>query len=72
MIMHGVFGMGDNWQTLGRKWSENYEVHLLDMRNHGRSPQSDEFSYEVMSDDLLEYMNDHNIEKANIIGHSMG
>ncbi len=72
IIMHGVFGMSDNWQTLGRKWAEQYEVHLLDMRNHGRSPHSDEFSYELMSDDLVEYMDDHNINKARIIGHSMG
>lgn len=72
IIMHGVFGMGDNWQTLGRQWSENFEVHLLDMRNHGRSPQSEEFSYDAMSDDLVEYLDDHNIDKANIIGHSMG
>lgn len=72
IIMHGVFGMSDNWQTLGRKWSENYEVHLLDMRNHGRSPHSEDFSYELMSDDLVEYMDSHNIEKARILGHSMG
>ncbi len=72
IIMHGVFGMGDNWQTLGRKWSKNYEVHLLDMRNHGRSPHSDEFSYEVMSDDLEEYLDKHKIEQAYILGHSMG
>lgn len=72
IIMHGVFGMGDNWQTLGRKWAENYEVHLLDMRNHGRSPHSDEFSYEAMSDDLSEYLAEHNIEEAHILGHSMG
>lgn len=72
IIMHGVFGMGDNWQTLGRKWSEEYQVHLLDMRNHGRSPHSDEFSYDLMSDDLLEYMDHHNIEQARILGHSMG
>lgn len=72
IIMHGVFGMGDNWQTLGREWSKKYQVHLLDMRNHGRSPHSDEFSYELMSDDLLEYLDSHNLEKADILGHSMG
>lgn len=70
--MHGVFGMGDNWQTLGRQWSDNFEVHLVDMRNHGRSPHSEEFSYDVMSDDLVEYLDDHKIDKAYIIGHSMG
>ena len=72
IIMHGVFGMSDNWQTLGRKWADQYEVHLLDMRNHGRSPHSDEFSYELMSDDLVEYLDDRGIERARIIGHSMG
>lgn len=72
IIIHGLFGMSDNWQSLGRKWSKSYQVHLLDMRNHGRSPHSDDFSYELMADDLLEYLDDHAIEKANILGHSMG
>ncbi len=72
IILHGVFGMSDNWQTLGKTWSQHYQVHLLDMRNHGRSPHSDEFNYAVMSDDLLEYMDDHNLKSAHILGHSMG
>ncbi len=72
IIMHGVFGMGDNWQTLGRKWSENFEAHLLDMRNHGKSPHSDEFSYDIMCEDLIEYMDAQQISKADILGHSMG
>lgn len=72
IIMHGVFGMSDNWTTLGKKWSQNYQVHLLDMRNHGRSPHSDAFSYELMADDLYQYIEDHKLEACNIIGHSMG
>lgn len=72
IIMHGVFGMSDNWATLGKKWSDQYQVHLLDMRNHGRSPHSDEFSYDLMADDLYQYLQQNNIEKARIIGHSMG
>ncbi len=72
IIMHGLFGMSDNWQSLGKKWSSSFRVHLLDMRNHGRSPHSDEFSYELMADDLLEYMVDQKISEAHILGHSMG
>ena len=72
IIMHGVFGMSDNWQTLGRRWSELFQVHLLDMRNHGRSPHSNDFSYDLMSDDLVEYMDQHDIESAHVLGHSMG
>ncbi len=72
IIMHGLFGMSDNWQSLGKKWAEKFEVHLLDLRNHGRSPHSEDFSYELMADDLLEYLDDHGIDQATILGHSMG
>ncbi len=71
-ILHGLFGSSDNWQTLGKKFAENYTVYFVDQRNHGRSPHSDEHSYQLMSDDLLELMNDENIDKAILMGHSMG
>lgn len=72
IILHGLFGMLDNWYTLGKKFSENFTVYLIDQRNHGQSPHSDEWNYKVMSDDLLEFFDNQNIEKASIIGHSMG
>lgn len=73
LILHGFLGMGDNWKTLGKKYSElGFEVHLIDQRNHGRSPHSDDFSYSFLSDDLVEYCETHNLEKINLLGHSMG
>ncbi len=72
VILHGLFGMLDNWFTLGKKFAENFTVYLIDLRNHGQSPHSDEWNYKVMSDDLLDFFDDHKIGKANIIGHSMG
>lgn len=73
LILHGFLGMSDNWKTLGTQYaSEGFEVHLLDLRNHGRSFHSDDFNYEVMVQDILEYCQANNIEKAYIIGHSMG
>lgn len=73
LILHGYFGMGDNWKTLGIKFAENnYEVHLIDQRNHGRSFQTQEFNYEVMVEDLLAYLNYYKLKKVNFLGHSMG
>ena len=73
LILHGFLGMSDNWKTLGRKYAEKgYEVHLLDQRNHGRSFRSQEFDYPAMAADLLHYMDERGIEKAMLIGHSMG
>ncbi|MDC6387268.1 alpha/beta fold hydrolase [Maribacter sp. PR1] len=72
-ILHGFLGMSDNWKTLGTQYAENgFEVHLLDQRNHGRSFQSADFNYDLLAKDLLDYLNDKKIDKATIIGHSMG
>jgi esterase len=72
IILHGIFGSSDNWLGIAKSLSENNQVYLLDQRNHGQSPWSDEFNYPIMADDLLEFIQDHQIEKPVIIGHSMG
>lgn len=73
IILHGFLGMGDNWKTLGKDFSEaGFQVHLIDQRNHGRSPHSDEHDYLSMAKDLKEYIDQHNLEKCVLIGHSMG
>ena len=72
IIIHGLFGMGDNWNSLGKQFAKYCKVHLIDLRNHGRSPHSPEFNYEVMCEDILEYMEDNNILKPIILGHSLG
>lgn len=72
IILHGFLGMSDNWKTLGNKFAEDYQVHLVDQRNHGRSFHSQDFNFQFLADDLLNYMNFHNIEKAILLGHSMG
>ena len=72
IIIHGLFGMSDNWNSLGKQFSKYCRVHLIDLRNHGRSPHSDDFNYEVMCGDVLEYMQDNKIEKPIILGHSLG
>lgn len=72
IIMHGVFGSSDNWQTLGKVFAEKFKVLLVDLRNHGNSPHSDEFDYDVMVKDVVELMDDEGLTKAHILGHSMG
>ncbi|WP_298879052.1 alpha/beta fold hydrolase [uncultured Polaribacter sp.] len=72
LILHGYFGMSDNWKSLGNQFAEDFQVHLIDQRNHGRSFHEDEFNYEVLVEDLFNYIQFHQLEKVEIIGHSMG
>lgn len=72
IILHGLFGMLDNWQLQARKASEYASVYTLDLRNHGRSPHSEEMSYGAMAEDIYSFCELHNIKKPIILGHSMG
>jgi len=73
VIIHGFLGMGDNWRTLSKSFaSEGFKVHTPDMRNHGKSPHDNHFSYAVMAEDVKAYFEEHGISKAVLIGHSMG
>jgi pimeloyl-ACP methyl ester carboxylesterase len=72
VILHGLMGFSDNWITLGKKWSEKYRVLLPDARNHGLSPHSETFNYDVMAKDLLGFLQDQQINDCYMIGHSMG
>lgn len=72
LIIHGYFGSGDNWKMIANKLSDSFQVHLIDQRNHGRSFHSDEFDYELMVEDLYNYIEHYQLEKVNLLGHSMG
>jgi len=72
IILHGLYGSASNFRGLAKFYASEYQVYCLDLRNHGASPHSDEMSYPLMADDVLEFMDDQNIDKAHILGHSMG
>lgn len=72
IILHGLFGSLDNWQTMGKQLAENYQVYLVDQRNHGKSPHSIEFNYDLMVEDLAELVDDLNLKDIYLMGHSMG
>lgn len=72
LILHGLFGSLDNWQPVSRRLGEHFQVFALDLRNHGRSPHDDAFNYSVMADDLREFMEQHRLSRADVLGHSLG
>ena len=72
IILHGLFGSLDNWWTIAKILSSNYEVHILDQRNHGKSFHHPSHNYNDMAFDLHKYIRHHNLYQPNILGHSMG
>lgn len=72
IILHGLFGTLDNWQTIAKQLAEDYMVFIIDLRNHGRSPHVDEHTYKAMADDIQVFMSENWLYGAHLIGHSMG
>ncbi len=73
IILHGIFGISDNWVTFGKRIAEHgYEVFIPDQRNHGKSMHHDTFNYYALVDDLYEFLEEHDIESPVLMGHSMG
>jgi len=72
LILHGFLGSGDNWITLAKKFAEHFEVHLIDLRNHGRSFHADAMSFDLMSEDVYYYCKTKELKEISLLGHSMG
>lgn len=72
VLVHGLFGSLDNLGILARDLVSDHDILQVDMRNHGLSPRSEEMNYPAMAQDLVDTLDAHNIEKATVIGHSMG
>src|SRR5262249_38389288 len=72
IILHGLFGSLENWRTLSKAFAQSFTVFALDQRNHGRSPHSEVFTYQAMMADVREFMEQHDLASAYVLGHSMG
>lgn len=72
VIVHGLYGSSDNWINIGKRLAEKHTVYMLDQRNHGRSPFSESHTYNDLRDDLEAFFEQHQIDKAILLGHSMG
>lgn len=73
VILHGLFGSLDNWMTSAKHLAEaGFMPVLIDLRDHGKSPHSEAINYQIMADDVMQFMEEHWMYEAIIMGHSMG
>ncbi|MEP7263960.1 MAG: alpha/beta fold hydrolase [Bacteroidota bacterium] len=73
IILHGLFGSGDNWATFAKHLAENnFAVYITDLRNHGHSEWDIAHDYKHMAADVHEMIEDEILQNVTLIGHSMG
>ena len=72
IIIPGLFGSVANWRSIAKSLSAARQVYVIDQRNHGRSPHSEQNGYADMVSDLNQFMQQRGLETAHVAGHSMG
>ncbi|CAL1541545.1 unnamed protein product [Lymnaea stagnalis] len=73
IFLHGLFGAKGNLHSVSKHISgEGRKVVTYDARNHGESQHDPEMNYNCMADDLDGLIQDLNLNKPVVMGHSMG
>jgi pimeloyl-ACP methyl ester carboxylesterase len=72
LIIHGLFGSADNWRSMAKYFARFYRVISVDLRNHGRSPHSEQQDFMSMAQDIETLCRDLSLEKVQVLGHSLG
>lgn len=72
VLVHGLFGSLENLGGIAKILAKQFKIYSLDMRNHGRSPHSNQMDHQVMTDDIVRFLDGKGIKEASFIGHSMG
>lgn len=72
IIIHGLYGSGDNWHSIAKNLNSDFTVYMPDLRNHGKSKHSIRHDYKAMVEDILELIEEIGSESVYLVGHSMG
>jgi esterase len=72
IILHGLYGSGSNWLTIGKALSRHFTIYLVDQRNHGIAGHHPEFNYSVLTKDLELFLETQGLDSVCLLGHSMG
>lgn len=72
VLLHGLFGMGSNLGGLARALAPEFEVHQLDLPNHGRSPWQARSNLDDLAASVGGYIQSKDLGAAALVGHSLG
>lgn len=72
VMLHGLYGSGNNWRGIARPFEADHRVLLPDLRSHGGSPADPDMDYRRMASDVVALLDREGIDRADLVGHSMG
>ncbi|MFD0962693.1 alpha/beta fold hydrolase [Pseudofulvibacter geojedonensis] len=72
LLLHGALGSTSQLKTLKKLLSNQYNVHSFSFEGHGGIPSSHKFSIDLFTQNIVDYLKSHQLDKVSIFGYSMG
>ncbi|WP_040420979.1 alpha/beta fold hydrolase [Actinopolymorpha alba] len=72
VFLHGLTSSGSSWDQVVPLVAANWRIYVPDLRGHGQSEWPGTYSFELLRDDVLGFMNALELTQPALIGHSMG
>jgi pimeloyl-ACP methyl ester carboxylesterase len=72
LLLHGLTSSSLGWRNVAPALADRFRVIALDARGHGDSEWTRDYSFELMRDDVVRFMEQVGIVAAILVGHSMG
>jgi len=72
VLLHGLGDDESDWGVVLPAFAGNYRVYALDLRGHGRSSHPGQYSFELMRDDVVRFLEAVGVGRCVLVGHSMG
>jgi 3-oxoadipate enol-lactonase len=72
VLLHALGEPSATWDEIAPELGRDYQLIAIDLRGHGDSEWPGEYSFELMRDDVLAALDELCLERAGLIGHSLG
>jgi 3-oxoadipate enol-lactonase len=72
VLLHGLGSNGSSWTAIAEALGESHRVYVPDMRGHGASDWPGTYSFELMRNDVLGFLDALGLDRVTLIGHSTG
>lgn len=72
LLLHGALGCKEQLLSLQEKLSSENEVFILDFEGHGKSKGKADFSIELFTQNVIDFLKERKISKVAVFGYSMG
>ena len=72
VLLHALGETGQDWQGVLPDFARTHRVYVPDLRGHGASGFPGRYSFELMRDDIIGFLDAVGVPETVVIGHSLG